>query len=273
MFFLQFPASEEEWKKIAREFEIKWNFPHCLGAIDGKHIRINAPPNSGSNYYCYKDYFSTVLMAAVDANYEFIMVDAGANGRISDGGVISNTKFYKLLKDGLLKIPPPEKTGISEDFLHYVFVGDEAFALRADFMKPYCSKSLNHDRKIFNYRLSRARRIVENAFGILANRFRVFHTPISIQSVDNIKSVIMASCVLHNYLMRESPNTYLTTQDIDRENFEEGTLNSGLRADMLSNVTSNVHTNSSNQAKLVREKFEKYFNNEGAVPWQENMIT
>ena len=93
--------------------------------------------------------------------------------------------------------------------LPYVFVGDETFSLRADFMKPYPQKELNRERRIFNYRLSRARRIVENVFGILASKFRVFHTAINLK-LESIEKVVMACIALHNYLHIKCTSTYLS---------------------------------------------------------------
>lgn len=69
----------ELWSKLAKEFETQWNFPNCIGAIDGKHVNIRAPWNSGSQFYNYKKIFSVVLLA--DANYRFVVVDIGAYGR------------------------------------------------------------------------------------------------------------------------------------------------------------------------------------------------
>jgi hypothetical protein len=79
-------------------------------------------------------------------------------------------------------------------------VGEEAFTLRQDFVKPFAQKDSNTGRKIFNYRLSRARR-VENVFRIMASRFRIFHTEIHLK-LDCIEVKVMACCILHNYLRR-----------------------------------------------------------------------
>lgn len=54
---LLLPTNHEQWRKIATEFDQLWEFPHCIGAIDGKHIRITAPADTGSQYYNYKGYF------------------------------------------------------------------------------------------------------------------------------------------------------------------------------------------------------------------------
>ncbi|XP_030762239.1 protein ANTAGONIST OF LIKE HETEROCHROMATIN PROTEIN 1-like [Sitophilus oryzae] len=107
--YLKLPHSIEEWKAIAKDFEDIWNFPHCLGALDGKHVSIQAPPNSGSAFFNYKKHFSTVLMSICNANYRFIMVDVGSLGSASDGGIFHNMLFKELLEKGHLNIPPPEE--------------------------------------------------------------------------------------------------------------------------------------------------------------------
>jgi hypothetical protein len=68
------------WKLLALDFESRWDFPNCIGAIDGKHIQTVKPTNSGSMYFNYKKTFSIVLLAVVNANYQFIMVDVGTIG-------------------------------------------------------------------------------------------------------------------------------------------------------------------------------------------------
>ncbi|KYN50462.1 Putative nuclease HARBI1 [Trachymyrmex cornetzi] len=103
--FLRFPSNELEWKVIAQEFENKWNFPNCIGGIDGEHVRIDPPLQSGSYYFNYKGTFSIVLMAVVDANLRFIYVDIGTNGRISDSGMWSKCSLKAHLDSGQFRIP------------------------------------------------------------------------------------------------------------------------------------------------------------------------
>ena len=141
---------ERKWKHITKEFEELWQFPHCLGSLDGKHIMIQAPKNSGLLFFNYKKYFSVV-----DANYKFVIVDIGAYGRQSDGSVFANLLFGRMLKAQQLPISPPEPLGGSvSPNLPYVFVGDEAFPLLQNLMRPYLSGNLTREKIIFNYRLT-----------------------------------------------------------------------------------------------------------------------
>lgn len=84
----QVPSSVEEWSEVANSFKTKWNFPSCVGALDGKHIAIKAPEHSGSTFYNYKGFFRLVLLARLGTDYKFTFVDVGVNRRRSDGGVL-----------------------------------------------------------------------------------------------------------------------------------------------------------------------------------------
>ena len=101
----QTPQTEIEWLRIAEQYETRWNFPHCIVAVDGKHVNIQPPHDCGSYYYNYKNTHSIVLMAVVDANYEFIYVDVGCNGRVSDGGVWGNSTLSKRLEAKTAGVP------------------------------------------------------------------------------------------------------------------------------------------------------------------------
>ncbi|KAK5650121.1 hypothetical protein RI129_001150 [Pyrocoelia pectoralis] len=269
--YMKFPATEDEWIRIANDFEKKCNFVNCVGACDGKHVNIIPPAGSGSYYYNYKGTHSLVLMAVVSANCEFIMCDFGINGRISDGGVLEYTNVYKKLKNGQLSLPAPIKPKNSEIVLPFVFIGDEAFTLRKKFVKPFSRKALNNEKKIFNYRLSRARSKVENAFGILSNRFRIFHTAISV-NLEAIDNIVMATCVLHNYLRRRSGNLYAPNNNLYREDALTGTIELGLQPTDFISLQQTHNQRVDNVAKHVRELYLHYFNNEGAVEWQQRMV-
>jgi hypothetical protein len=107
--FVRAPSSEEDWKGISSEFYKSWNFPNCIGAIDGKHVTIQCPQGAGSTYHSYKEPHSIVLMAVCDAHYRFIIVDIGDAGRNSDGGVLANSTFRQALEAGSLAIPSPRQ--------------------------------------------------------------------------------------------------------------------------------------------------------------------
>lgn len=247
--------TKEEWKQISTGFEKYSNFPNCIGAIDGKHIRIIKPVESGSLYYNYKNFYSTVLLAVCDANYCFISVDIGAYGKSNDSTIFQHSIFYKKLVEKTFNIPDPKP--ISEKNktpMPHVIVGDEAFGLMENIMRPYCGKSLTNTKKIFNYRLSRARRYIECCFGIMVNKWRIFHRPLNV-NIDFAENIIKACCVLHNYVRLR-----------DGYRFDHTLYNTSLNS--LNSDTVRPNTRSLN----IRDRFAEYFVNEGQLPWQNKMI-
>lgn len=159
----------EEWEVMADKFCKRWSLPNCVGAIDGKHIAIQAPHHSGSTYFNYKKYYSTVLLGVCDAEYCFSFVDIGAYGAQSDSGILQLSSFGKKLIENRLNLPMakelpncPQKRKIP-----FYFVGDEAFPLKDNLMRPISKPrigELQREERVFNYRLSRARRVIENTF-------------------------------------------------------------------------------------------------------------
>ena len=173
-------------------------------------MHIKRPPNTGSKFYNYKGTYSIILFGRVDANYRFIYVDVGCNGRVNDTVIFRNSAFSIALESKALKFPN-----------NGVLIGDDAFPLRINLLKPYSRNGMSVKERVFNYRLSRARRVVENAFGILASRFRVFEKPISLLP-ETVDLVILASCALHNWLMTTSETTYLPPRSVDNEDHDTG---------------------------------------------------
>ena len=153
--FICFLSTENDWLKMATEFEELWQFPNCIGALDGKHIALFHPFSGGSNYCNYKNFHSIILMALVDANYKFLYVNIGCQGRLNDGAVYRNYSFYKSLTTDQLKIPAdrqlPDLSDMNDSFLNqnsqqvkmpYVIVADDAYSLSRNCMKPYPQKNL-----------------------------------------------------------------------------------------------------------------------------------
>nr|CAI5849367.1 unnamed protein product [Callosobruchus analis] len=90
---MKVPKTATEWLNISKEFEIFWNIPNTIGAMDGKHIAFQGAKSAGSTYYYYKGEHSMVLLAMVDATYKLIYIDIGVNGRVSDGGVYARSSL------------------------------------------------------------------------------------------------------------------------------------------------------------------------------------
>jgi hypothetical protein len=266
---------EDQWRDIAERFQECWDFPNCVGSIDGKHITIQNPPNSGSLFHNYKKFFSIVLMAVVDADYRFTLVDVGAPGSNSDGGVFSNTKLGQMFMDGKLDIPDGQKLPEAEDDdppMPFVLIGDEAFPSKFDLLRPYSKHDRNtqlpDDDRVFNLRLSRARRVVENAFGILTQRWRLYYNGRIQLLPQNAIKVVQATLVLHNFLMRFNtakarvphvPNCK-SLAPTEPERLELKRLRK-------------IGINASGPAKDVRDAFRTYFNSvDGAVEWQDRQL-
>ena len=131
---------------IAQEFLEKWNFNKCIGAIDGKHVLIRPPPNTGSYYFNYKHTFSIVLLAIIDADYRFIYTDVGCNGRISDGGVFKNCSLYRALEEKHLNIPKEAQLPGTDQTFPFVIVADDAFPLKDYILKPYSRNDLTPEK-------------------------------------------------------------------------------------------------------------------------------
>nr|CAI5817979.1 unnamed protein product [Callosobruchus analis] len=154
-----------------------------------------------------------------------------------------------------------------------IIVGDAAFPLKSYLLKPYPGSQLSTSEKIFNYRLSRARRIVENAFGILVSRFRVFENAIP-TSLNTVDAIVCASCALHNWL-RKNSYSYITPTCVDREDSEGQIIPGTWRSEItpLISINDQRRGNHSVNAKEKRDLLKSYFMTNGSVPWQFNRIS
>jgi hypothetical protein len=130
-------------------------------------------------------------------------------------------------------------------------IGDEAFPLSQNLMRPYSRNNLSIEKRIFNYRLSRARRYVECSFGILTSKWRIFHRPLDVE-LDFAIDIVKACCVLHN-----------SVRDRDGCTFED-TLYTCSTLEEIPHDRSR----STRSSMEYRELFTDYFVGEGQIPWQ-----
>ena len=216
--FVKVPSLKEGWLNISVGFEKSLNFLHCIGSIDCKHIWTECPKMTGMYYFNYKCFYSIVLLAICDSNHCSTLFDLGQCGSNYDSGVLANSKMKEMIEENRLDILPPS-TYKSCDFdpLPYFFVGDEIFPLKTCLMRPYPWK-LDKEQMILNYSLSRARRTIENAFGILSACWRIFHTIIR-ANIEYIEKYVLACLCLHNYLRLTDNAFYCQAGFVD--SFEE----------------------------------------------------
>ena len=272
--YLKTPSTTSDWLRIATEFEEEWNFPNCIGAIDGKHIMMDCPKNGGSAYYNYKGFHSIVLLAICDAKYCFTFADIGGFGSTNDASVLSNTLFGQTFEQHPTELHLPSPSRHGDKNLPYVVVGDDIFPLKPWLMKPYPGRNLDECQRVYNYRLSRARRTIENAFGILAAKWRIFRRAIR-ANVDVVEKAVQATVCLHNYLRLTENANYIPAGFVDCEDSSGNIIPGDWRSEINSDEGGLRHLNQIGgnrytfEAGSSRDDFKSYFNSPGGeVPWQ-----
>ena len=135
-----------------------------------------------------------------------------------------------------------------------------AFPLKSYIMKLYPHRGLTTKQKVYNYRQSRARITIENAFGILASRFQIMKKPIPFLP-DKVDLFELTTCVLHNHLLADIRNRWINKKT------DQSINTNGL--DMLVTNTAN---DSSSESREIRNEISEYCVNEGDLEWQYSKI-
>ncbi|XP_060881937.1 uncharacterized protein LOC132953562 [Metopolophium dirhodum] len=202
----------QDWLDIAEGFYSKTQFPNCVGAVDGKHIRLECPPKSGTLYYNYKHFFSIILMAICDATYCFTIIDVGSYTHMARRVIATFLRNRHLEKNYTM--------------VKSIFPNLNVYQkMMVVFLNPT------------------ARQNKECTFGILSNKWRVFHTALLVEPDFGV-AITKACCVLHNFVRRRNGFYPEDTKTCDMEDVNQK-IGVG---------------NSTSVAKDVRDYFVDYFN-------------
>ena len=165
---------------------------------------------------------------------------------------------------------------LKEKYLNvpFVIVGDDIFPLKPWLMKPYPGKNLDQYQRIYNYRLSRARRTIENAFGILVAKWRILWRAIR-ANVALVEKIVQATICLHNYLRFTESANYTPAGFVDCEDSSGNIIPGDWRSEVSSDEGGLRHLDQIGgnrytfEAGRAGDDFKSYFNSpEGEVPWQ-----
>lgn len=219
-------------------------------------MRIVKPDLAGSQYFNYKKFHSIVLFVVADAYYQFSYVEVGSCGRESDSTIFERSKLNRLLNNNGACIPNGRPLPGTLP-MPYTFLGDEAFSLSKHIMRPFTGTFLSHKKRVYNYRLCRGRRFVECAFGILTNKWRIFHRAMNVDLSLTIL-IVKSCCVLHNFVRQRDGFIFedkLSVQGVYDMNTDALTVQGGKSLNARRNV------------------YADYFvSNVRSVPWQDRCI-
>ena len=244
--YVRFPSSDS-LDAIVDGFQTKWGVPQCVGAVDGSHIPIYGPKENHTDYYNRKGYYSIVLQGLVDHRYCFLDVYIGWPGSVHDARVFAHSSLYSQLSKGEL-LPHNKTITYNRTDIPLFILGDSAYPLETWLIKPFSQNAAaTPQQRNYNYRISRARIVVENAYGRLKARWRRLLKRNDMH-LNNIPVVVTVACVLHNIC------------EIDGDTFNDSWLSEELSGSNFPQPSTIAHhTILGNRAKQTRDTLVQYF--------------
>lgn len=219
MYSLSFQVPDKDWRTIALRYKEKHKFPNCCGAVGAKHVVIRAPHSSGNELANDQKKDGLIIITVVDDNSCFRYVNIIPKDLNLDGGFFRKTVLNTELEIGLL---PPG---------HFL-LSDAGLPMTNYLLKPFPETQLTIAQQTFNDRFARARQPVDDAFGMLADRFRIFEKAIGL-APDKTEIIVKACIAMHNWLRQRQ-----TSPSAD-ELLQENILYAGLQPIVVTNKGNN----------------------------------
>ena len=199
--------------RVTSAFQTKQWFPNCIGAIDGSHVYIQAPPNSivaADHRNRYKS-FSILLQGVVDTKCYFTSVNIGPPGSLHDSAHFKSSELYRRVEEGTMSgfHDDPMTWPAALPFPPYI-VADRGYPLLSWCITPFktgpMGQPLTAEEAWFNRKHSSTRMSVERGFGILKARFKEIGSKTSLK-LDFVPTVVHTCCILHNILLASKDRT------------------------------------------------------------------
>lgn len=199
---VSFPTDPDSLRDTFAGFETISTLPLVAAAVDGCLLPLARPFGAyGFRYHCYKKFYALTLLATCNAALEFTFIDARQPGCVGDAAAFNNSKLFKEIDAGLFSRPSLLRRLPSGAVIGPYIVADSAFALHPNVMKCFDEPAYGTPEFLFNYAVIRARRVIENAFGMLQARWQVLRRAYT-RKPDWHESVIIVCCLLHNFCQR-----------------------------------------------------------------------
>ena len=217
--FIKFPLTRQELQELIYEFEEEYGIPQIVGAIDGCHIEINAPPDNHEDYFNRKQHYSVNLQAIVNCDLKFIHVSLGYPGSIHDARVLRLSGLFDLGENEQILTSPMKMVTGTE--IPPLIIGGSAYPLLKWLVKRYPNRGhLQPDEHEFNKKLSAARSVVQRAFGMLKGRWRLLLKKVE-QQTRTLSKTVLAACILHNICIDHGDLYNCSDSDSDDSDSED----------------------------------------------------
>lgn len=195
--YIKFPIIEAETWHCIETFRDISDLPNIVGAIDGSHIRIAAPPDSAVEYFSHYQQHDFIVQAIVDGRKCFLDFASGFPGSMHDARVLRNSPIFDLAEHDQILMGPSVQIG-GNDIKPYL-VGDSAYPLASWLQKPF-PEATRDPEEIALKALSGVRVAVECAFEMLKNRWRILWKRLD-RKISFANKIAIACAVLHNFCL------------------------------------------------------------------------